>query len=118
MRYGEGALTTNRIVQRAGVSIGTLYQYFDNKEAVVLAMLAREREQIMSTLDSLLSNTNSDIAFVLTCLLADTLRSVSLKDWPSLGTAEFEEELFNACWEAMQAVESALITASQQDLKL
>ena len=29
---GEGALNTNLIAQRAGVSIGTLYQYFSSKE--------------------------------------------------------------------------------------
>jgi AcrR family transcriptional regulator len=51
---GEAALTTNRIAERAGVSIGTLYQYFDSKEAIVLAMLARERERVMRRLDKLL----------------------------------------------------------------
>ena len=54
--HGEAALTTNRIAEQAGVSIGTLYQYFDSKEAIVLAMLAREREQLMATLDKLLAN--------------------------------------------------------------
>ncbi|RLM48865.1 TetR family transcriptional regulator, partial [Halobellus sp. Atlit-31R] len=49
--HGEAALTTNRIAQRAGVSIGTLYQYFDSKEAIVHAMLARERGQVMGALD-------------------------------------------------------------------
>jgi AcrR family transcriptional regulator len=28
VKEGEAALTTNRIAERAGVSIGTLYQYF------------------------------------------------------------------------------------------
>jgi AcrR family transcriptional regulator len=35
------AATTNRIAQRAGVSIGTLYQYFPSKEAVAVALLER-----------------------------------------------------------------------------
>ena len=180
--YGEAALTTNRIAQRAGVSIGTLYQYFDSKEAIVLAMLAREREQVMSTLDMLLTDANSAhsdplksdprmvlrafirhyvgaygtgapgrralirlawrldhqqvlvqslreasdrialhigrikhpllrapspaMAFVLTRLLAGTVRSASLEDSPLVGTAEFEEELFNACWGVMQTAHS------------
>jgi AcrR family transcriptional regulator len=52
---GEAALTTNRIAERAGLSIGTLYQYFDSKEAIVVAMLSRERERVMKQLETLLS---------------------------------------------------------------
>lgn len=53
---GEAALNTNRIAERAGVSIGTLYQYFDSKEAIVLAMLARERERVMRGLEAMLAD--------------------------------------------------------------
>ena len=38
---GYGAGTTNRIAARAGVSIGTLYQYFANKEDLAVALLER-----------------------------------------------------------------------------
>lgn len=41
-RGGLGALSTNRIADRAGVSIGTLYQYFPNKQAILLALGRRE----------------------------------------------------------------------------
>jgi AcrR family transcriptional regulator len=40
-RHGKDALTTNRIAEVAGVSVGTLYQYFGNKEAMVAAVQAR-----------------------------------------------------------------------------
>jgi AcrR family transcriptional regulator len=176
--FGEAALTTNRIAQRAGVSVGTLYQYFDSKESIVLAMLARERGQVMSTLDQLLSNADSEnhdpirsdprlilrafirryvdafgtgapgrralirfawsldkqqmlvqslreasdrialhigrmkhpllrppspaMAFVMTRLLAGTVRSASLEDSPLLGTIEFENALVDACWGVMR----------------
>ncbi|RJR49660.1 MAG: TetR/AcrR family transcriptional regulator [Desulfobacteraceae bacterium] len=31
--------TTNRIAQRAGVSIGSLYQYFNNKDEILSEMI-------------------------------------------------------------------------------
>lgn len=41
---GLEALTTNHIAERAGVSVGTLYQYFGGKQAI-LAELAQRRAQ-------------------------------------------------------------------------
>jgi AcrR family transcriptional regulator len=38
--------TTNHIAEKAGVSIGSLYQYFPDKEAVIAAMMARVGERI------------------------------------------------------------------------
>ena len=51
---GETALTTNRIAAEAGFSIGTLYQYFPSKEAVVLAMIQRQRDRVQSDIQALL----------------------------------------------------------------
>jgi AcrR family transcriptional regulator len=39
---GEAAFNTNRIAQRAGVSIGTLYQYFSRKEDILIELAMRE----------------------------------------------------------------------------
>jgi AcrR family transcriptional regulator len=39
--HGYAAGTTNRIADRAGVSIGTVYQYFPSKEAIAVALLER-----------------------------------------------------------------------------
>src|SRR5262245_29137275 len=41
-RDGIAALNTNRIAERAGIGIGTLYEYFPNKDAILIAM-ARKR---------------------------------------------------------------------------
>lgn len=43
---GEGKLTTNRIAERAGVSIGTLYQYFKDRDAILTAMGERQAEAL------------------------------------------------------------------------
>lgn len=39
---GEAAFNTNRIAERAGVSVGTLYQYFDSKERILIEMAEQE----------------------------------------------------------------------------
>ena len=36
---GLDRLTTNRVAERAGVSVGTLYQYYPNKQALLYALL-------------------------------------------------------------------------------
>jgi len=39
--YGYAAGTTNRIAERARISIGSLYQYFPNKDAILASLLVR-----------------------------------------------------------------------------
>ncbi|HXJ20488.1 MAG TPA: TetR/AcrR family transcriptional regulator [Polyangia bacterium] len=41
LRGGYEALTTNRIAERAGVNIASLYRYFPNKEAIVAELMRR-----------------------------------------------------------------------------
>jgi AcrR family transcriptional regulator len=41
-RDGKSALNTNYIAECAGISVGTLYQYFSNKEAILVAMARQE----------------------------------------------------------------------------
>ena len=44
-RHGYAASTTNRIAARAGVSIGSLYEYFPNKDSVLAALLERHTSE-------------------------------------------------------------------------
>jgi AcrR family transcriptional regulator len=49
---GLEAATTNRIALKAGVSIGSLYQYFPNKEALVRALNDRHTHEILALLQA------------------------------------------------------------------
>ena len=40
--HGQTHLTTNIVAARAGVSVGSVYQYFPNKQAIVHALMKRE----------------------------------------------------------------------------
>jgi AcrR family transcriptional regulator len=43
---GRAGFTTNAIAERAGVSVGSLYQYFPNKDAITRALIRRELEAL------------------------------------------------------------------------
>jgi len=45
-REGFNAITTNRIAEVAGVSIGSVYQYFPDKRAIFVALHQRHVDQI------------------------------------------------------------------------
>jgi AcrR family transcriptional regulator len=46
IRDGYDALTTNRVAEEAGASVGSLYQYFPSKEALVAALLQEHLDSI------------------------------------------------------------------------
>jgi AcrR family transcriptional regulator len=46
VREGFDKASTNRIAEVAGVSVGSLYQYFPSKEALVAALIDRHNEEV------------------------------------------------------------------------
>jgi AcrR family transcriptional regulator len=56
VRYGAYRFTTARVAEAAGVSVGSLYQYFPNKEAILFRLQANEWQQTMSQLERILSD--------------------------------------------------------------
>ncbi|MFI5299014.1 MAG: TetR/AcrR family transcriptional regulator [Polyangiales bacterium] len=55
VREGHARATTNRIAIAAGVSIGSLYQYFPSKDAIAVELLRRYRARILSLVSERLS---------------------------------------------------------------
>src|ERR1700733_3072385 len=45
---GLDAYSTNAVAARAGVSIGSLYQYFPSKDAITRALISRGAEELLA----------------------------------------------------------------------
>jgi AcrR family transcriptional regulator len=58
-RYGARAVTTNRIAEVAGVSIGSLYQYFPDKLAIFSALHERHVEEVRQRIELALAERGS-----------------------------------------------------------
>lgn len=69
-RQGWAKCSTNRIAQVAGVSIGTLYEYFSNKEAILEVLLDRH----ISAGESLMAESLSTMGNPLEMPLAEIIR--------------------------------------------
>ena len=52
LKVGKERLTTTRVAARAGVSVGTLYQYFPNKGALLRAALQRHLDEIGAVIET------------------------------------------------------------------
>ena len=48
VKHGYEGTNTNRIAEAAGVSVGSLYQYFPNKESIVVALMERHADEVWS----------------------------------------------------------------------
>ncbi len=59
---GYEAATTNAIAARAGVSPGSLYQFFENKEAIAEALAERYAAELQSTHELALNDAASELS--------------------------------------------------------
>lgn len=48
---GAESLTTTRVAERAGVSVGTLYQYYPNKQALLCAVLEAHMNKVSDAVE-------------------------------------------------------------------
>jgi AcrR family transcriptional regulator len=52
LEVGQARLTTTRVAERAGVSVGTLYQYFPNKSALLKTVMERHLAEIAGVVET------------------------------------------------------------------
>ena len=60
LREGRAALNTNYIAERAGISVGTLYECFPNKVAILVAMARREIVRVTASVTRAISDPSND----------------------------------------------------------
>jgi AcrR family transcriptional regulator len=52
LKEGKSKLTTTRVAERAGVSVGTLYQYFPNKSSLLQALLKQHLDNVALAMET------------------------------------------------------------------
>ena len=67
---GYEPTTTNSIAERAGISIGSLYRYFSDKDAILRALAKRHQEQVRGIFDRIFSG---DLIYLPLDVLLDRL---------------------------------------------
>lgn len=73
-QVGMAKLTTTRVAERAGVSVGTLYQYYPDKASLVTALKTLDGQKILSALSAVVAEQRGrPIADVMRALIATTL---------------------------------------------
>lgn len=73
-RHGLANLTTNRVAAEAGVSVGSLYQYFANKQELLEALLEQMALDITRLIDARMAQLlEADVRTAVRLLLSEVL---------------------------------------------
>ena len=76
VKEGFDKASTNRIAEVAGVSVGSLYQYFPGKDAVVAALIDRHNQEVMQAVqDELAEAVNLPLPQAVRQLIAVAVRA-------------------------------------------
>jgi AcrR family transcriptional regulator len=77
---GKERLTTTRVAHRAGVSVGTLYQYFPNKSALLQAVLRNHLESVAEALEAVCREERTGPLAKMVTRIVDTFLEVKMKN--------------------------------------
>jgi AcrR family transcriptional regulator len=79
LAVGYQRLTTTRVAERAGVSVGTLYQYFPNKQALVSAAAGRHLDAVVAAVSQSCAEVKGKRLEVVVSGLVDAFVAAKLK---------------------------------------
>jgi AcrR family transcriptional regulator len=89
---GSQGLTTNHVAALAGVSVGTLYQYFPAKEAILAALVRQMRQDMLADFTAAAREAEGkDLAHAVDAMVAASMRHHLRR--PALAQALEREEL-------------------------
>lgn len=80
LRVGKERLTTTRVAARAGVSVGTLYQYFPNKSALLQAVLKRHLLAVTEAVELVCEQQEGEALRRMATALITTFLQAKMKD--------------------------------------
>ena len=80
LRVGKERLTTTRVALRAGVSVGTLYQYFPNKSALLQAVVKRHLGEITEAVERVCDEQKGNTLSQMTTALINAFFAAKMKN--------------------------------------
>jgi AcrR family transcriptional regulator len=80
LSVGKDRLTTTRVAARAGVSVGTLYQYFPNKSALLQAALKEHLDQVSVAVERVCREQAGNPLRQMATALINTFLEAKMKD--------------------------------------
>lgn len=91
-KRGLAGFNTNAVAERAGVSVGSLYQYFPNKEAMTAALILRSHREMARGMETLIQATaGQPLEHALAQVIENLVVQMTLR--PDLSRVlEFEED--------------------------
>ena len=83
VQVGKERLTTTRVAERAGVAVGTLYQYFPNKSSLLQAALRRHFEGVAGAIFAVCASEQGGTLEAMGAALAQGFLTAKLADGQS-----------------------------------